>query len=473
MAWRIEGAIMRGVLRTWWTAGEPWYLAVGLANLVLGTSSILIPLMVSRILGLSASAVGYLASGASLAGVLGSLVWGRLSDAAHRRKPFVVLSYVGVGASLAGIAFVQSFAGLLLLNMLLNFFWVANASVAVLITIENREQDTWDRKIGRMNQLGALGWVGGLILGSVALAGGGRFVDEGSGIRLVFLLIAALGVTAALLAARLVPRTKPKFTRRRFQGVILAVGNFLSERGRFAPLHLYHRIRPRQLIDLLRRPEGFRPGTKRFFAATFVSFVALGLFGIPLPLLFSVRFGMPSSIVFLYFAIQHVAIVVAYPLAARRIKRLGNRSVQMRSLAVRVILFSGSALFLALSQQAPATGPLVIAFMIYGFTWSYFQLSGVALISRLARPDNRGLALGLYNALAGVGWIVAGVGSGLLTDSSGYSATFAAAAILLCFGLLILHFVPDPVLVQDVKNDSEGESSNSATITRAAQATSR
>ena len=464
---------MRGVLRIWWTGGEPWYLAVGLANLVLGTSSILIPLMVSQILGLSASAVGYLASGASLTGVLGSLVWGRLSDAAHRRKPFVVLSYVGVGASLAGMAFVQSFAGLLCLNMLLNLFWVANASVAVLITIENREQDTWERKIGRLNQMGALGWVGGLVLGSIALAGGGRFIDAGAEIRAVFLLIATLSLAAALLAARLVPRTTPEFTGRRFQGVILAVGNFLSERGRFAPLHLYHRIHPRQLFDRLRQPEGLRPGTKRFLAATFVSFVALGLFGIPLPLLLSVRFGMPSSIVFLYFAIQHVAIAVAYPMAARRIKRLGNRSVQMRSLAVRVALFSGSALFLALSQRAPATGLLVVAFMIYGFTWSYFQLSGVALVSRLARPDNRGLALGLYNALAGVGWIVAGLGSGLLTDSSGYSATFTAAAILLCLGILILCFVPDPVLVEDVKDDTESEPANSAPRTRAAQTASR
>jgi DHA1 family tetracycline resistance protein-like MFS transporter len=436
---------MRRTLRSWWREGERWYLAVGLANLVLGTSSILIPLTVSEIYGRSVGAVGVLASLVSLVGVVGSLVWGRLSDAAHRRKPFVVLSYAAVGLCLLVISFASTFRQLVLLNMLFNFFWMANASVTVLIVIENRDQATWARKIGHLNQIGAIGWVSGLALGSLWMAILSRSVGEVSMIRSLFVMIGLGSLAAAFLALRYVPRTIPKFTLRKFRGVILATGNFIVERARFAPLHLYHRLNPRWIVRLLTHPEGFRPGTRRFLLATLIAFMALGFFGIPLPLLLSQRFGFPSSLVFLFFMIQHVGIVFAYPLAAKRIRRLGNRSVQIASLSIRVLLFAGATLYLLVSTSAPPMVLLVVAFIVYGVTWSYFQLSGVALTSRLAREENRGAALGLYNALAGFGWILAGIGSSFVTEWAGYAATFGIASGLLLVSLMVLRFVPDPV----------------------------
>jgi predicted MFS family arabinose efflux permease len=218
----------------------------------------------------------------------------------------------------------------------------------------------------------------------------------------------------------------------------------MSERARFAPLHLYHRLRPRRVVRLLLDPEGFRPGTRRFLLSTLVSFIGLGFFGIPLPLLLSQQFGLPSSSVFVFFLLQQVGIALAYPLASRRIRKRGNRSVQMGSLWIRVLLFGSFATYLALARGAPATIVLVIGFVLYGVTWSYFQLSGIALTSRLAKKQNRGLALGLYNAIAGIGWIIAGLGSGLLAEHAGYAITFATACGLLVTSLVVLRFVPDP-----------------------------
>jgi MFS family permease len=431
-------------LRAWWREGEGWYLAVGLANLALGTSTVLVPLMVSEVLNRSVGAVGILSAMVSLTGVLGSLIWGRLSDVADRRKPFVILSYSVVGLSLAAIASVNSFSGLLLFNMLLGFFWVANAAVTVLIVIENRDADAWERKIGQLNQIGAIGWLAGLGIGGAAIAAATDWWGEAVAIRAVFLFIAAVSIVAAVLAARWIPKTKPKFKQRRFRGVILALGNFLAERGRFAPFHLYHRVYPGRLWAAVRQPLGFRPGTRRFLAATLVAFTALGLFGIPLPFLLTREFGIPPSVVFLYFAVQHIGIVVAFPLAARRIKRKGNRRVQMGALLIRFGLFASAAGFLARTSDAPPTWVLVAGFLVYGLTWSYFQLSGVALTSRLAKRQNRGLALGLYNALAGMGWILAGLASSLLTEWGGFQTAYAASAALLLLSVAILVLVPNP-----------------------------
>jgi MFS family permease len=405
---------------------------------------VLIPLAVADLYGRSAVAVGLLASLVSLVGVIGSLFWGRMSDAAHRRKPFVVLSYAGVGLCYLVISLTNAFHQLVVLNMLSNFFWIANASVTVLIVIENREQGTWERKIGHLNQFGAMGWVAGLALGSLWTATlSGPFGDPLT-IRSLFVMIGLASLAASFLAVRLVPRTIPRFTRRRFRGLIVAMGNFIVERARFAPLHLYHRLNPRRIAHLLTRPEGFQPGTRRFLLSTLLAFAGLGLFGIPLPLVLSERFGFPSSFVFALFMIQHLAIVVAYPLAAQRIRRRGNRSVQTAALSLRLALFGGAAAYLLLTTTVPSIAVLVGVFVVYGATWSYFQLSGVALTSRLAREENRGAALGLYNALAGLGWILAGLGSGFLTERLGYAMSFAAAAGLLLLSLTVLRFVPDP-----------------------------
>jgi len=368
---------MRSSLRKWRAEAEPWYAAIGLANLVMGTSSILIPLMIAQVLRRSVGDVGLLSSLVSLVGVIGSLVWGRLSDAAHRRKPFVVLSFAAVSLGFAGIALSQSFRMVLLFNMILNFFWVANAAVSVLIVIENRQESLWEKKIGHLNQIGALGWLTGLIFGSLALAVASSQIGE---------------------------------------------------------------------------------KTKRFLLATLLAFAAIGFFAVPLPLLLSQQFALPSSTVFSYFVVLNSGVVLAYPLASRRIKRLGNKAVQQWALLMRLGLFVAAALYLTLCAVAPPVPVLVLFFLGIGVSWSYFQLSGVALASRLAKPKYRSQTLGLYNAIAGLGMIAAGVSSGLLAERVGYQATFVVASILLVISLIVLHRLPAPSSLPELASCPEKES---------------
>ena len=442
---------MRVSIRKWWQEAEPWYTATGLANMTMGTSSILIPLMIAQVLNHSVADLGILASLVSLVGVIGSLIWGRLSDAAHRRKPFIVMSFAGVSLGFAGIALAQSFTTVLLLNMMLNFFWVANAAVTILIVIENKEESRWEGQIGHLNQIGALGWVTGLIFGSFALAAASRFIGESTAIRILFAILSLGAAGASLLAVRFVPRTTPKFTQRRFRGRIVALGNFLVERGRFSPYHLYHRFNPRRLPALLWGEGGLRSETKRFLMATLLAFIAVGFFAVPIPLLLSQRFGLPSSTVFLYFVVLNSGVVLAYPCASRRIKRAGNKAVQQGALAIRLVVFIAAALYLTVSEAVPSALVLILFFLAIGGTWSFFQLSGVALASRLAKPKYRGQTLGLYNAIAGVGIIIAGVTSGFLSEYIGYQATFAASAVFIAASLLVLQRLPVPTRMVEEK----------------------
>ena len=441
-------------LRRWSSGGERWYFAVGLANLVLGTSSILVPLMVSQVLHSTVADLGVLSSLSSLVGVIGSLFWGGLSDAAHRRKPFIVLSFFAVSLGFVGIALGPSFWTVVLANMGLSFFWMANAAVSVLIVTENTDKALWERKIGRLNQTGAIGWVGGLVLGSVGLALARRWLDDAQAIRGLFLVLALGAAGAATLAIRLVPRTTKEFSPLRFRGLITAVGDFLVEAARFSPYHLYHRLNLKKLVALLRERDEAGRQTKRFLAVTFLAFAALGFFGVPLPLLLSQRFGLPSPTVFLYFVVLNVGVVFAYPWASRRIDRFGNKAVQAAALVTRLLLYVIAAVFLGLSPAVPQPFVIVLYFLGIGLSWSFFQLSGVALTSRLARPESRGQSLGLYNAVAGLGSIVAGVGSGYLAHRFGYHAPTAVSAVLVGLALLLLRGLRVPqASAQDKEND--------------------
>ncbi len=430
--------------KNWKDEAESWYTATGLASLVMGTSSVLVPLMIAEVLGRSVGAVGILSSAVSLVGVFGSLIWGRLSDAAARRKPFIVTSYTVIGLSFLGMAVAHTFGSVLAWNMVLNFFWMANASITVLIVIENRDKSIWETRIGHLNQIISLGWLAGLALGSISLGIAGPHLGEEGAIRALFILLAILGVGASVLAVRFIPRTAPKFTSRRFRGMIVALGNFLVESGRFRPAHLYHRLNPRRLPELLWGKEGLRHETKLFLWGTLLAFTGFGFFFVPLPILLAQRFGFASSTVFFYFVVLNTAIVVAYPFVSRRIKRAGNRSIQLWSLAVRLGLFSLLGVYLTVSNSTPSTAFLVLYFLVLGASWSFFQLSGVALASRLAKPENRGQALGLYNAVAGLGTIFAGLGSGILTDHFGYGVVFIAAALLIGGSIVVLHRLPAP-----------------------------
>jgi len=423
---------------------EPWYVAFLLANLVMGTSSVLIPLKLDRILDQGPSQLGVLATLASTGAVFGSLLWGRLSDAAHRRKAFVVLSFLAVGVAHAGLAFSSSFAGLILHNTLLSFFWIANASVAVLLVIERKEEGAWESGISALNLAGAAGWLLGLVLGGLSVSIAFVALSERIGIQALLLALSALGFVSAGLAAWLIPTTIPRFTQRKFRGVVVAVGNLLVEAWKFSPLHLYHRFS-------LRRLAGLRSETRLFLLASALAFAGIGFFAVPLALLLSQRLGYSPALVFYGYVMLHSGIVVAYPFALHRIKKRGNRRIQIGALSVRMVLLAIGAAVLWRVPDLPWPAAAFFLFLV-GLTWSFFQLSGVALASRLAKPENRGLALGTYNAIAGGSTMLAGVSSGYLAQLVGHHMTLIAAAALLLCAIIVLSRLPDPVHVH-VRND--------------------
>jgi len=121
-----------------------------------------------------------------------------------------------------------------------------------------------------------------------------------------------------------------------------------------------------------------------------------------------------------------------------------------------MILFLMAAGVLWVVEDVPWAFIAPFMFLV-GLTWSYFQLSGVTLASRLAKPENRGLALGTYNAVAGGSTMIAGVSSGYLAQHAGHHFTYVVAALLLLAAVVVLWLVPDPTVAQDVEGLETGD----------------
>ncbi|MFQ6117823.1 MAG: MFS transporter, partial [Candidatus Bipolaricaulia bacterium] len=215
-----------------------WFYAFTLAFIAAGSASLLLPLFAVTVLRGTVGQIGLMASLASLAGVPFSILWGRLSDRLARRKPFVILAFAGAGVGLLLMGLSRSIGQLILFNALMNSAWVAGSAVSTLLAIEGIERNRWESRIGRFNRYTGAGWVSGLAIGAIwsHLAVG----LPGSGLRELFYLLAALDLGAMLLALRWIRERPVHFRRRGFPGAVVAVGNMLVERFRYAPFHLYY-----------------------------------------------------------------------------------------------------------------------------------------------------------------------------------------------------------------------------------------
>lgn len=425
---------------------ERWFYAFVIAFIASGSASLLLPLFAATVLGGTVGQIGLMASLASLAGVPFSILWGRWSDRLERRKPFVLLAFVGTGMALLAMGFVREMRHLILLNMAMNAAWVASSAVSTLLVIEGVEQSKWESRIGRFNRYTGAGWVSGLALGAVWNSLAGR-LPEG-GLRELFHLLAVLDLLAASMAFRWLrePERVPRYKRRRFRGLIVEWGDMLVERFRYAPFHLYHLAQPGRLLELIRGKEKLSPQLARYLSCVILIFMGFSAFFVPLPVFFRKVLGLSNSLIYAVWMTHPFVAALFHSRAGDLAERFGNRRIQRLALSIRIALFPLAG-FLPLLPPGARLPLIVGMFVLTGMSWAMTNVTCQGIVAKLAPEGSRGQVLGLYNALLGVGWILGSLLGGYLANWLGYLAAFSAAAALLLaalVGIARLHLQPWP-----------------------------
>ncbi|MGC9530351.1 MAG: MFS transporter [Candidatus Bipolaricaulaceae bacterium] len=417
-----------------------WYWAFLVANAATGAASPLLPLFAHH-LGGTAADVGVLSAVASLVGVAGSLAWGRLSDATARRRPFVLLSFVGLAVAYLSFPFLRSVGQLVVLNAAATLVWMAGATVSVLIILGSFPKADWEREIGKFNAYSGLGWTGGLAMGAAWTSILVRTTGEEWGLRSLGLLIALFAAVAAAVAAVKLREPPIRVERRTFRGLAVSVGNFLYERFRYGPAHLYYVLKPSQVVRFMQGRTAFGPELVLCYYGTLLAFVGFSMVFVPLPIFVRQQLGWPSELVFVLYVAHHLISVLAFGWARRAVARWGHRPAAALALLGRTGIFSG----LAVVGGAAAGWALPVLFGLAGVTWSFFQLAATSMVSRLAPEGLKGQGLGTYNAVAGLGNVLGALAGGYLADFVGFSGAFLCGAVLVLLALPILLVEGTPV----------------------------
>jgi len=413
--------------------GHRWYWSFFAANSVAGAASPLLPLYLYH-LGGTAGDVGIMVSLASAVGVLASLVWGKLADRTQRRRPLVLVSFAGLALAYAAFPFIEHHTQLVYLNACVSAMWMASVTVSVLLIMESNPRVDWEREIGRFNVYNGLGWTLGLALGAVWTSVMLPLVDEGWGLRSLGAVIALIAVVAVLLAAFWLREPPVRLRGRSFRGLAVTAGNFLLERFRYAPAHLYHLLSPAQLVRFLQGRSALGPDLALWYYGALLAFSGFAMVFVPLPVFLRGPLGLRSEFVFLAYLSHHSASVLAFGWAQRAVAQWGHRTAVGFALFVRALVFG---LWALVGTLLPSWTVFVL-FPVFGITWAFFQLGSTAVVSRLSPSGLKGQSLGIYNALAGVGNVAGAITGGFLAELLSFQASFVAGAALVLLSLPIL-----------------------------------
>src|SRR3954468_3391476 len=157
------------------------------------------------------------------------------------------------------------------------------------------------------------------------------------------------------------------------------------------------------------------------------------------PLMMQSVFGVSPSTSALALAVAPGLSLVFFPLANRRMARVGASRVMVGSLAVRMAAMLGLVLLDVLVVPGLVIpgrgGPAVWIFIILAAAWPFLSVSSTILTSRL-NPGGEGSAMGILTAAGSVASLASAALAGAVAHGAGFAAVTALGMVLVGLGLL-------------------------------------
>src|SRR5436305_689439 len=130
------------------------YLPMGIAG---GATSALIPLF-AYALGGSLLNVGIIAAATSIASVPSFMLWGSACDRIARRKPFLLIGFLGSGVALVAMAASRTLSDFYLSNLLAGLLGAASGPAGRVLLMEGSDRKEWPARLAAMSRMTATGW---------------------------------------------------------------------------------------------------------------------------------------------------------------------------------------------------------------------------------------------------------------------------------------------------------------------------
>jgi MFS family permease len=356
----------------------------------------LLPLFLSRVLGAGALSLGLIEGAAEAANSVFKIFSGRLSDRWKIRRPIVIAGYGLSSAVRPLIAIVGSWPQLLVIRLLDRVGKGIRGAPRDAMLAGWASIATRGRIFGFHRAMDHVGAILGPGLAALFL-----FLQPGR-YRTLFALTLVPGAIAVWLLFKVPEKVEP------------------AEAGR-----------PARTAG---SPDGL-PGRFYSYLAVLLLFTLGNSSDAFLLLRFS-DLGFAATSIPLLWAALHVVKAVSSAWGGTVSDRLGRRGVIASGWVIYAVVYAG------FSEVRSGAG-LVGLFMVYGVYYGLSEGTEKALVADLAPPSLRGTAFGYYNAVLGIGSLVASVVFGAIWKWIGARAAFGTgAALALAAALLLFLVVP-------------------------------
>lgn len=387
-------------------SSDSWKLGLVPQAMANGLASILVLFYVVSDLHGGLFDVGLVACLSALALIPSQVLWGRLVDHFSRCKPFLVLGFLGMGASLAAVPFTGSVPQLLALVSLKSILFAATLPARQLLTVESERREGWRRGLANMQFLVGLGETVGMGIGVLTVSS--------MGYSQLFSLCGLLCCSSA--AALVLLAREPGFmiqrrlvSLERSTSTLVALSDILA-----SPASRSNGLAAMTLRQLNRSTKYLMLGILCF------SLAGSALFS-PLPACLLQFFS--SGSVFLLFFGGSLAGTLCYLVVGRLTQSAGTSLLLASSARMLVIPF------LLLSTMGTFSGlvaAVVVLATLEGF-WSLFDISSTYAFLESARVGQ----VGFYGAITGLGAAAGGVLGGYVSMQFGF-VTLVAVCSAVC-----------------------------------------
>jgi len=417
---------------------ERWYYTFLPYNISGGSTSPLIPLFVTQGLKGTMAEVGIVSALSSVASVPANILWGNLSDTTGKRRLYVLVGFLGMALALIMMGLSMTMNEYYLANLLLGMLASAAAPVGTVLVLESFEKHEWAKRLGDFSKVGGIGWVIGLVLGTIWLQA--LTPDDGAiTMRALFILAGALSLVSLFLGLRWIPEPKKRVERESLDKHVLSVPVNIVEKTRYLP---------QRMIGVLRissknlRMCNFPDNLRKYYIVVFLIFTGFLTFYVALPIFLSSYVGLSSSVVFIIYLASSVTSAAIYGPAGKWASKRGGKKMQMMSIALRIMVIPA---FFLLTLFPMSIFALIAVFSVLhavmGFCWANIAVAGNALVSNMSYKDFRTQALGMYSAIQGIANIVGCLIGGFVAEYLGYLETFLLAIGFIIAGLALLVFI--------------------------------
>ena len=429
--WTVEGWDQMG------KGDEKWYYTFLPYNISGGSTSPLIPLFVTQGLKGTIAEVGIVSALSSVASVPASIVWGNLSDTTGKRRIFVLIGFLGMALAMIMMGLSMTMSQYYMANLILGMLASAAAPVGTVLVLESFEKHEWAKRLGDFSKVGGIGWVIGLVLGTIWL----QFLAPDDGavtMRALFILAGALSLVSLFLGLKWIPEPKERVDRESLDKHVLSVPVNIVERARYLPQRMVGIL---SISSKNLRMSNFPQNLRRYYLVIFLIFTGFLTFYVGLPIFLNSYVGLTSSEVFIIYLASSLTSALIYGPAGRWVSRIGGKRIQMISIAIRIVTIP--TFFLVTLFPMPIISQMIVfsaLHSIMGFCWANIAVSGNALVSNMSYKDFRTQALGMYSAIQGVAAILGCLIGGYVANYFGYLETFLLAMVFIITGLVLLAF---------------------------------